>query len=363
MSKYINNTRGTEKKITATVSWQSPANIALIKYWGKYPVQLPMNPSLSFVLRESVVSIGIKYSIDTRQGFKLNTLCFNGKSNIAFSTRIESYLRSMFPSFPFLEHAIISIDSHSTFPHSAGIASSAAAFSALALCLCSIEANLQEKPLYDDEFFRKASNTARLGSGSACRSLHDGMVLWGHTDKIPESSDTHACKLDDARVHPIFRTLRDAILIVDDSTKAVSSTQGHALMNEHPFREERKKQAGQNLGKLLIALAGGNAKLFAEVVENEALTLHSLMMSSNPGYVLMKPNTIIILDAIRKYREEKGIDLCFTLDAGPNIHLLYFEKDKERVKKFIQDELAPLCQNGRWIDDAMGDGPQMLKTE
>ncbi len=363
MNDYMNSINGNDKKITGKVCWESPANIALIKYWGKYPVQMPMNPSLSFVLRESVVSIGIKYCIDTGHGFKLNTLCFNGKSNIAFSTRIESYLRSMFPSFPFLEHAIISIDSHSTFPHSAGIASSAAAFSALALCLCSIEANLQEKPLYDEEFFKKASNIARLGSGSACRSLHDGMVLWGQTDKIPDSSDTHACKLDETRVHPIFRTLRDAILIVDDSKKAVSSSHGHALMQMHPFREERKKQAGQNLGKLLIALAGGNAKLFAEVVENEALTLHSLMMSSDPGYVLMKPNTITMLDSIRKFREKQAIDLCFTLDAGPNIHLLYFEKDKDLVMRFIQDELTPLCQNGRWIDDAMGEGPKMLKTD
>ncbi len=346
-----------------TVCWESPSNIALVKYWGKHAGQLPMNPSISFVLHESVVRISIEYRIEPVTSFRIESFSLNGKANTAFLTRIEGYLRSLETHFPFLKKAHLKIDSYSSFPHSAGIASSAAAFSALALCLCSIEADFSDLSINDDDFYRRASFIARLGSGSAGRSVYNGLALWGLTDRIQGSSDEYAVRLDDTRVHQKFMTLRDAILIVDDSKKAVSSSQGHAMMHEHPFREARREQADRNLGKMLIALAGGNTKLFAEVVENEALTLHSLMMSSNPGYVLMKPNTITILEKIRNFRNENTVDACLTLDAGPNIHLLYFEKDKDIVKTFIQEELAPLCKNNRWIDDAIGNGPKQITNE
>lgn len=347
-------------KSSGTVCWESPSNIALVKYWGKYHRQLPMNPSISFALRESVIKIGIEYRIESAASFRIESFRLNGEENTAFLTRIEGYLRSLEAYFSFLQKAQLKIDSYSTFPHSAGIASSAAAFSALALCLCSIEAELTGATINDKEFFRRASYIARLGSGSASRSVYNGLTLWGSTDRINDSSDEHAVRLDDTRVHQKFMTLRDAILIVDDGTKAVSSSAGHALMHNHPFREARRQQADDNLGKMLIALAGGNAKLFSEVVENEALTLHSLMMSSNPGYVLMKPNTLIILEKIREFRESHNLDICFTLDAGPNIHMLYFEQDKDIVQSFIKEELAPLCKSNRWIDDAIGSGPKRI---
>jgi diphosphomevalonate decarboxylase len=344
-----------------SVCRECPSNIALVKYWGKKDEQIPINPSLSFTLRNSVIKICLKYDYNPLKSFSLKSFKLNGQPEPAFFARIEGYLKRMTEYFPFLKHTEIEIDSRSNFPHSAGIASSAAAFSALALCLCSMEATLTGTPDDDENFYRRASFMARLGSGSACRSIYGGMVLWGQFSKIPLSSDMHAIQLDDARVNPLFMTLRDAVLIVEDDKKAISSSQGHALMQTHPYKSDRLTQANENLGKLLIALAGGNTKLFAEVVENEALSLHSLMMSSNPGYVLMKPNTLTILDKIRAFREDKGIEICFTMDAGPNVHLLYFEKDKKTVVDFINSELAPLCKNNQWIDDALGNGPNHIK--
>ncbi|MDR4988226.1 MAG: diphosphomevalonate decarboxylase [Bacteroidales bacterium] len=349
-------------KAAGRVCWESPANIALIKYWGKLHEQIPMNPSISFVLRDSVVKICLDYDIDPGRSFGLNSFQLNGTENEVFSKRIESYLKRLQSLFPFLKHTRLRIESHSTFPHSAGIASSAAAFSALALCICSVESKLQGG-IHDEKFYSKASFMARLGSGSACRSLYSGMVLWGASDKIPYSSDEYAIRLDDARIHPLFMTLKDAVLIADDSKKEVSSSQGHALMEHHPYRQERIMQSRSNLSKLLLAMAGGNTSLFAEVVENEALSLHGLMMSSNPPYILMKPSTISMMEKIRLFRKENETDICFTLDAGPNIHLLYFEKDAAIVTRFIREELAPLCRNGRWINDAMGDGPKCLISE
>ncbi len=321
-----------------------------------------MNPSISFVLKESVVTTNISYDYDSQNSFCLESFKLEGSPNDAFFVRIENYLIGLKSHLPFLNHLHLKIDSKSTFPHSAGIASSAAAFSALALCLCSIEAELPGANPEGDEFYQRASHIARLGSGSASRSLYNGLVLWGKTDLLPNSSDTQAVRLDDSRVDPIFMTLRDAVLIADDSKKAISSSQGHVLMNTHHYRKARVIQATENLEKLLGALSAADTRLFTDVVENEALSLHGLMMSSNPGYMLMKQNTLLMIEKIRQFRKSQNVDVCFTLDAGPNIHMLYFEKDKDVVKPFINGELAPLCINGRWIDDAMGDGPKRCKS-
>lgn len=359
--------RGDIRNVSGTVGWESPANIALVKYWGKYPVQLPMNPSLSFVLKQSVVRIYLEYSIGDTDGAGVRDFTLNGAPNLNFQSRIGSFILSLQPIFPFLSKMNLSIRSESTFPHSAGIASSAAAFSALSLCLCSIESLLYEKPgpgmaenPESRSFLQKASYVARLGSGSACRSLQSGFVVWGRTGILPESSDEYAVGLPGSEVAPVFNTLRDAILVVDDATKKVSSSAGHALMNAHAYREARKVQAADNLEKMVIALKTGDESLFFKVLENEALSLHSLMMSSNPGYLLMRPATVSIIENILDFRQQSGIGIGFTLDAGPNIHLLYFERDRSAVKGFIEQSLLPFCSKRRWIDDGMGNGPRAI---
>lgn len=347
-------------KTSGQMGWQSPANIALVKYWGKHPVQLPMNPSVSFVLKESVVRIRMGYSIDPADQFNLNAFTLNGNENPAFADRIADYLRSLAGFFPFLAHARLNITSESTFPHSAGIASSAAAFSALALCICQIDAIIREEPVDDETFFRKASEMARLGSGSACRSVYDGFTLWGETTEVHGSSDEYAIRLDDQFIHKAFSSIRDSVLIVDNSTKKVSSSAGHTLMDQHPYRPARIKQAEMNLIKLLTTLRNGDIQTFGEIIENEALSLHGLMLSSNPGYILMHPHTINILNKIREFRQANQSQVYFTLDAGPNVHLIYPEKETKAVTSLIQNELAGYCQNRQWIDDALGNGPCMI---
>ena len=348
------------------VAWESPANIALVKYWGKHPVQLPMNPSISFVLRESVVRLRMAYRPGSGKESGLEAFVLNGQPNEKFCKRIAGFLDSLLPVFPFLRGMALSIQSESTFPHSAGIASSAAAFSALALCLCEMELMLQtggpidrhQNLLADPAFLRKASSVARLGSGSACRSLESGFVVWGKTPSLNTAHDEYAVKLHDEHIAPAYLSLRDAVLIVDDTEKKVSSSAGHELMQRHAYRDARITQAEDNLALMLQALKTGDEALFFRVLENEALGLHGLMMSSVPGYILIKPNTITIFDKIRDFREQHQVSLGFTMDAGPNIHLIYFSRDASQVRAFIDGELSPLCRDNRWIDDAMGDGPR-----
>lgn len=345
---------------TGEVGWQSPANIALVKYWGKYPVQLPMNPSLSFALKESVVRIRIAYEISKNKAFQLTGFQLNGEAHQAFAGKIEHYLISLSEAFPFIKTAQLQISSESTFPHSAGIASSAAAFSALALCICSMDEQINGRASDTATFLRQASNLARLGSGSACRSVYPGMVIWGKCEDFGEASDTHAWPLPADQVHPSFHDIRDAILIADSQSKKVSSSAGHALMHKHPYRDQRKVQAHDNLTRITEALRSGDWTLFGEITENEAMSLHSLMMSSNPGYILMHPNTLMMIKKIRNFREETQVPAYFTLDAGPNIHLIYPAAEQKQVTAFIADELAPHCENRRWIADAAGPGPQEL---
>ncbi|RLD73314.1 MAG: diphosphomevalonate decarboxylase [Bacteroidetes bacterium] len=341
-----------EKKVI----WRSPSNIALIKYWGKKEKQIPANPSLSFTLSKSYTETSIVYKEKDNSYSGSLKFMFEGKENVPFQKKIEGFLNNITLYFPFLTEIQLIIDSHNSFPHSAGIASSASSMSALALCLCSIEKRHFGTLNRADEFFTKASFIARLGSGSASRSLFPYAATWGEIIENSISSDEFASVLP-FDLHPRFKNYKDAVLIISKQVKKISSTVGHGLMKGHPFAKERFKQAKNNLKHLLSDLQSGNEERFIEIVEKEALTLHALMMSSNPGFILMEPNTLKVIEKIRDFRENKGIKLCFTLDAGPNVHLLYSDNDSDEVEKFIKHELVPYCEDKFWIADKLGEGP------
>lgn len=211
----------------------------------------------------------------------------------------------------------------------------------------------------DDAFSRKASYIARLGSGSACRSVYERAAIWGKTIYAEGSSDDYAIAYG-AELHEVFNNFHDDILIVSDVEKSVSSTSGHALMNDNIYASNRYQQARQRMQILLEAMKDGDLKTFGSIVENEALTLHGLMMLSNPAYLLMKPNSIKIIEAIRAFRADTGHHLYFTLDAGPNIHLLYPEEILPEIEPFIQDSLISLCHEGQCLRDYVGEGPLQL---
>lgn len=338
-----------------TICWQSPSNIALVKYWGKHGVQLPRNASLSFTLS----ACHTQSTLHREEGSGRVRLTFNGEEHRGFSLRAATYIESLYGQMPFLRGLDLHIDSVNTFPHSAGIASSASAMSSLALCLCSLEEAINGTALPPEEFFRKASILARLGSGSASRSVYGGYVSWGQHASLSGSSDDYASPLPFS-VHPDFTNMHDSILVVDRGTKAVSSSEGHRLMDGHPYAGQRYRQAGTNLAGLLAALHSGDHEQFMGIVENEALGLHGLMMSSAKSYVLLKPGTLDIIHRVREFRRESNIPLCFTLDAGPNVHLLYPAGHREAVQAFITQELLVYCSENYRIDDHIGDGPQKL---
>ena len=332
-----------------SVSASSPSNIAIVKYWGKHDNQLPNNPSISFTLSRCHTETQIKARKNGTDKYAMRFL-FEGKELPKFQDKIEKYLIDNQQYFGFLNGLDLVVESHNTFPHSSGIASSAASMSALVLCLLKIEqkVNRDVAPLN----MRKASFLSRLASGSAARSVYPVMALWGATPSVADSSDDYAVPLADM-VSPVFKTYHDSILIVSNKEKSVSSRVGHSLMNGHPLAEKRYATARTNTERLLHVLKDGDLNEFIDIAESEALQLHEMMATSTPPYKLMEPNTLEIIDLIRRFRHATNIPACFTLDAGPNVHLLYPEAYDKQVKSFIIDSLLSYCHDNQCIDDVV----------
>ena len=343
--------------MTFNSSWRSPSNIALIKYWGKYGQQLPRNPSLSFTLSACFTETSIQVIPESK--FDLEVF-YDGSPKPAFKEKILSFFSRIESDFPWLKNSAFILNSKNTFPHGAGIASSASAMSALALCIMVIDQQINGT--VDPEFFSwsKASAIARLGSGSACRSVFPVAAVWGETPSIPGSSNEYALPWA-SNIHPIYSSFQDTILVVSDNEKSVSSTQGHALMDDHPYADNRFKTAHQNLEKLIqIMKDDEHLDVFISIVESEALQLHALMMSGHYPFILFHPNTIAIINEVWRFRKENQIPVCFTLDAGPNVHLLYPASFKSIIAPWIETTLKSFCFEGHIIEDHVGNGPEKM---
>ena len=333
--------------------WQSPSNIALVKYWGKKDNQIPANTSVSFTLNHCNTTTSLTAVSPSDSPFIYVEL--NNKATPAFAPKIEHFFNQVAAQLPFIRDYHWEVKTHNTFPHSSGIASSASGMSALALCLLSIAEKLG---IRTDNFLQTASTLARIGSGSACRSIYGPCTVWGQHSDYLNSSDLYAVEVD--HIHPVFETFCDTILIVHAGQKSISSSVGHNMVNTNPFASARFNWANKQAGLLLPILKNGDIAAFVDIVETEALMLHALMMSSTPGFMLMKPNTLAIIEKIREYRKQNNNSFVFTLDAGANVHFMYSKQDEKDALAFIQSDLVGLCDEGRYICDAVGNGPKQL---
>jgi diphosphomevalonate decarboxylase len=341
--------------LSGTVGWQSPSNIAIVKYWGKRPGQLPMNPSLSMTLNEAVTNTSIAFRPRV-SGEVTYEFRFFAQHYPQFHPKLDVFFGHLFAKYPFLRYYHFKIDSQNTFPHSAGVASSASSMSALALCGEEIAHQVMGSTTLFSPL--EASDLARLSSGSAVRSLHPQWAVWGATSAVVGANDNVAVQL--RSVHPVFVDYRDAVLLVDEGTKKVSSSAGHQLMDTHPYQKGRLDQAHFNMERLVKAMREGDLSVFVDVCEEEALSLHALMMSSRPGYLLMHPNSIKIIELVRDFREKTSIPVAFTLDAGPNVHLLYPSMHLVEVEKWINEQLLPYTANGKPFINSIGNGPKPM---
>lgn len=340
------------KTETYSAEWQSPSNLAIVKYWGKKKIQEPLNPSISFSLKNAVTTTRVNATPSDEGGF---TFWLDGNKKETFNAKVANLLQRASATLPFIATHHLNIESSNTFPHSSGIASSASGMSALALCLADLQ-RMIDNERNQSLNLQTVSELARLGSGSAARSLYGGWTIWGKTSAIAGSSDHYAMELP--TVDFSFMQIANAILIIEPKSKKVSSTQGHALMNNHPYGAARIQQANDNSLQLLEILQSGNWNQFFEIAENEALSLHALMMSSNPGYTLLHPNSLEVIEEVRKARIEQQLPVGFSMDAGPNVHLLYPKYEEKSVLPWIENKIRPLCYQQEIIFDELGDGPK-----
>ena len=339
-----------------TVTWESPSNIAIVKYWGKKGFQIPANPSVSFTLDKckTVTSITLEARKKTSNNISFEYF-FENKQIDSFNKKIEQYLHKITSFIPLLNQQHFVIHSHNTFPHSTGVASSASSMSALALCLLDLQYSTREQTLTEQDFTRQASHLSRMGSGSACRSLYPHVSLWG---RCPHGHDTYAVPVTD--IHEIFKTYQNSVLIVSDREKTIPSRIGHSSMENHPYKEQRYKLAKKRVKQTLACLKEGNETALGNILEQESLELHALAATATPSFLYMEPNALQIIKDIRQFRQDTRTPLYFSLDAGTNIHLLHPKHSAPSVGTFIDTQLKPLLKPPYVIQDQVGKGPRKI---
>ena len=324
------------RKVTAV----APSNIAFIKYWGIRDLEhiLPYNPSISMTLSRCVSRTTVEYS-STPDDQILQRLD-DGSLSLApqaFAERIHEHLERL-REWAQVDGGI-KVATENSFPMGAGLASSASGFAALTLAVITA--------LGHEVSAEELSELARLsGSGSAARSVIGGYVEWPAPH--PEGS-AHAESLAPAE----HWELKDIIAILDTKPKEVSSRIGHQRAPTSPYFETRLKLLPGRLERVRTAIANRSFEELAPVVEEESIDLHLIAMSSHPPIFYWRPETLEVLAVVRQLRKD-GTQVCATMDAGANVHLICVPEHEERVV----GELANISGVREVIRDGVGPGPE-----
>ncbi|GIW63931.1 MAG: diphosphomevalonate decarboxylase [Patescibacteria group bacterium] len=304
---------------------KSPANIAFIKYWGQadHRLTLPCNSSFSMNLSNCSVTV----EIEKTQSLSDSRLFIKEYEAVDYIENTTSAYKKTMKFFKTAQDFLgkkaefgIKVKSSITFPRSAGIASSAAYFSALALGFSKLlEVELDKKQL---------SILARLsGSGSACRSVPDGFVLW-HKGRSSETS------FAESLADPDYWQITDLVLILSKTSKKVESAEGHLKADTSPLFAERLYGVEKRLKLMLTAFKHKDLELFGHLVESEALSMHAVMMSQKPNLYYWSTKTFALLRRITALRQKNGLPVYFTIDAGANIHLI---TERRFLKQIISE--------------------------
>lgn len=282
---------------------QAPANIAFIKYWGNKPGNLPWSDTISFNLSNCTTETTVTWQPHLAQD---TVTIDNQPATQKALLRTIEFLDAIRSTYDIKHKA--QVTSRNNFPMSVGIASSASGFSALALAaIAAARLELPESEL---------SALARLGSGSACRSVPDGFVIW-HAGQDRQSSYAESLYPSD------YWDLRDFVVIVSEQEKKVGSADGHKLARTSPLFETRiKVNLPTRLKAVLHALETKDIKLLGETIEQEARELHQVALTSTPSIVYATNQTHELIDQVIPDWRRQGIPAYFTLDAGPNVHVI-----------------------------------------
>lgn len=288
------------------------SNIAFIKYWGNRDaaLRLPLNNSISMNLDHATTLTTVAFEATLADD---EIVIGDREASAVQRARVVAHLDRV--------RALARIEtrarvySRNTFPMGAGIASSASAFAALSL------AATRAAGLALSE--RELSILARQGSGSACRSIPAGFVEWLAGTS---SADSYAVQI----APPSFWDLRDVIAVVSTTEKHVGSTEGHAAASSSHFLAARLQAVPERLARVRHALATRDLEMLGNAIEQDAIELHLIAMTSRPPIFYWSPGMVRVIQAVHAWRAE-GVAVYFTLDAGPNVHLICEARDADSV--------------------------------
>jgi diphosphomevalonate decarboxylase len=295
----------------------TPSNIAFIKYWGKKDEELkiPENGSISMNLSNLMTTTTVEFSPE----FKEDLVIINDKNNSKQSSRVIQQLNLIRKKANLFQKAkVVSINN---FPDGTGLSSSASGFAALTFAATkAVGLNLNEKEL---------SILSRQGSGSACRSIPDGFVEWIGGDRTETS---YAKSLYSSEYWAIV----DVVAIISKEKKDIPSTNGQKLARTSPFFITRLNNINRKINQFKKSLETKNFTEFGRIIENEALELHAIMLTSTPSLIYWQPETVMLMKLVKKWRDE-GLEVYFTVNTGQDVHLIIEEKNTEKLVKKLKE--------------------------
>lgn len=294
----------------------APSNIAFIKYWGRknQSLRLPENGSISMNLSNLQTTTTVEFNTS----FIADEVIFNGQKETDAENRITDHIKRVRHMANIQMKAKIKTENN--FPTGTGLSSSASGFAALTVAAVAASGlKLSEKEL---------SILARLGSGSACRSIPDGFVEW-------VDGDTSETSFASSLYNPDYWDIVDVIAIVSNQKKDTPSSMGHALASSSPFFETRKHHMQEKVTLCKTFLAEKDFTKFGELLEAEALELHAIYLTSLPSLIYLLPGSLQVMHMVKKWRQD-GIPVYFTLNTGQDIHLICPREYQKKVVDLVE---------------------------
>ena len=310
---------------------EAPSNIALIKYMGRTNEEnkIPANPSFSYTLPHLKSYVEIEY-VDSPNTVTWEPLNFEDSHPIQLSMKAQErffkHLAFMFKALGYAHSSLngFIIRSSNNFPLGVGLASSASSFAALSLAASRVVGANNIRPNIQIAI-DKIAQLSRIGSGSSCRSFYAPWVLW----------DNESVQALD---FPHYAHLMHQVVIINAKEKAISSSQAHQYVKTSTFYAERPERAAQRLQTLFQALKNQQWEKIAQITWDEFQDMHQLFETASPSFSYRNEASLILLKKLEKYWEKKGDGPLVTMDAGPNIHLLY-RPDQQEIQQEIQKYL------------------------
>lgn len=330
----------------------APSNIAFVKYWGKKDeaLQWPANSSLSMSLNSLHTQTSVSTCDSIDHVVVLNDMRV-GRDEPK-GKKIYAQLDYLSKAYDFTQK--LSITTHNSFPTGCGIASSASGIAALTLsCLAAWTESQDLDDLHAKGFSRATlAQLSRMGSGSAGRSLWGGFVQWDHGEKSAEYQ-----KIEQVYTSEHWQ-LCDSVVVFSSANKAVSSTKGHRLAWTSPLFEPRLALINERLEAVSSAIKCQDLDRLGPILEAEALEMHAVMMSAKEPVFYFDKQVGSFLAWLRQLRKKSGIPAYFTMDAGPNVHIIHKPEHKEALLGHIKASFSDV----QVLSDTVGQGPTLKRT-